>query len=328
MHHHHPSLQLSCHPGAPLGQHLKNYLHHQGRDLSGRSDHTRSCPRRLWCTLSPLWRSHGHAHHSDPRSDPHGHQPVSLARIHGLCSTIDLILQCGRLCAYERTTLVSEPLSSRPSIEPTQHPILTFTNPGPVRFTKLHHLSDCPATSPSSPLSASPLRFPTKNPSDPPSQGLFRFPNSLPDPPAGVQSKFPTNNPSISPIRGSSIFSNQTSLHITHLGSIPKCPRKPPCPDPSSHSVPAQEKLYHNTQAARILQKHAQITPSHIPNLPPIIFYQQHSFHFYHPYSISHMGYTRPPGWPQRSHCTRHRGWIPLLVLVPDTSVYTVIHRG
>ena len=127
---------------------------------------------------------------------------------------------------------------------------------------------------------------------------------------------------------GPSILSNQKWFHIIQLRSIPNIPTEYPCPYLSSQPVPSQAKFHHSTPATRLLNKYTQRTPSHIMNLQPILFSHQHSFHLLHPYSISHMGYTRPFWWPHGSHCTRHQAWIPLLVPVLDAVMDPVVRKG
>ena len=87
-------------------------------------------------------------------------------------------------------------------------------------------------------------------------------------------------------------------------------------------------RAHHNTPATRHLQNHTYRTSFHTLNQPTITVSHRHSLHSPHPYSISHMGYTRPPWRPQGSHCTRIQGWIALLgpVLVPV--VYPIVKRG
>ena len=134
-------------------------------------------------------------------------------------------------------------LSSRPSTEPNQHPIRTFPNPGPVRLTEWHTLSDSLTTSPSAPPSASPSCFPTKIRLIPPAGGRSKISNQIffwvPQP---RSSQKISNQPSLQISHlGSIEISNQTLIHITQLGSIPIFHRKPPCPDPSSHPIAAKK---------------------------------------------------------------------------------------
>ena len=69
---HHHRQRLSYYSGAPLRQRLKHYICHQGRDPSSGRGQTRIHPRRCWDALSPLWRSHGHAHRGGPILNPRG----------------------------------------------------------------------------------------------------------------------------------------------------------------------------------------------------------------------------------------------------------------
>ena len=83
-----------------------------------------------------IWRSHVHAHCGGPKLQPHVHRPVALARINGLYSTIDIILQHGRIGAHEPTTLVLMPLVILLSTKQTKHLIRTLPDLGPVRLTE------------------------------------------------------------------------------------------------------------------------------------------------------------------------------------------------
>ena len=88
--------------------------------------------------------------------------------------------------------------------------------------------------------------------------------------------------------------------------------QSPPCtepPDPTQRPAPHASTL-------------------HTPNQPPIPISHHHISHYPHPYSTSHMGYTRPPRWPHGSNCTCHQGWIPLTGPVPDVVVHPVVPRG
>ena len=159
------------------------------------------CTRRRWDTLSPLWRSHGHAHRRGPRLDPHGHWLMAIARVHGVHSAADHILQCERLGKYGWASLVPAPLSNQPSTDPTQHPFHIFTKPGPVRWTKQHPILDRPTTSPSISPSNSLSCFLTKTPSYYPSQGAIQNfrPKLNPDFPAGYHSKLSNQSPLMIP---------------------------------------------------------------------------------------------------------------------------------
>ena len=206
---------------------------------------------------------------------------MALARIYGLYPTTDLFLHCRRLGAYEKKTLVSAHLSSQKSTEPIQNPIHTFTNPRPVRLTKWHLLLDCLNTYPFAFLSASPSPLWNKNPSDSPSQGQFPTSNQSPlwTPQLRYSKNIPNNHPYGSLIWGLSKISNQTSFHITQIGSNPNLPRKPTCPHPSSYPVPLQAKFHHNTPA-----KFLKINPWEPPSTPPT--YHPYLFFYHVLYSI------------------------------------------
>ena len=79
--------------------------------------------------------------------------------------------------------------------------------------------------------------------------------------------------------------SDQTSFHITKLGSIMKNSRKRPCFDPISHPITDQAKFRHNNLAARRLK----IAPNETPSAHPT----------YHPsYSHTITSCTRPTPTP------------------------------
>ena len=79
-------------------------------------------------------------------------------------------------------------------------------------------------------------------------------------------------------------------------------------------------KIPPHTPSYKLLYFHTKRSSFHTPNLPPILL--SHSGYLYspHPDSVPQMGYNRPSSHPQRSHCTRIPGWIPLLGPVPDVS--------
>ena len=90
--------------------------------------------------------------------------------------------------------------------------------------------------------------------------------------------KFPTRNPNTSP-------SSDPPL---------KFPKKTPWPVPSTYPVTAQANFHHVHPATLLFQTLSHHIPFHTPIQPPISITHHHSFHSPHPYSISHMGYTRP----------------------------------
>ena len=89
-------------------------------------------------------------------------------------------------------------------------------------------------------------------------------------------------------------ISNQELHHIAQLGSNSKIPRKPPWPGPSTYPVIAQANVHHVHPATLLFQNLSHHIPFHTPIQPPISLTHHHSFHLPHPYSISHVGYTRP----------------------------------
>ena len=132
-------------------------------------------------------------------------------------------------------------------------------------------------------------------------QNSFRIPHS------GSSQNNSTKNPSRFPSWVPLKLSNQKSFHITQLGSIQKFPRKPPCLDLISHPITTEAKFHHNTRAIHLLQKYTQRTAFQTPNLTYIPLSHQHYLQLPHPYSISHMGYTRPICQPHGSHCTPYQ---------------------
>ena len=125
----HPCQLLSYRSGDPLSQRLGHHCGPLGRDHSGWSSQTRIRSRRCRNALSPLWRSHRHAHRRVPISYLHGYWLVALDRIYDLHPTIYLILQCGNIGTHEPTTLVFTPLSSLPPTNPTKTPNPHITRP-------------------------------------------------------------------------------------------------------------------------------------------------------------------------------------------------------
>ena len=71
-------------------------------------------------------------------------------------------------------------------------------------------------------------------------------------------------------------------------------PKKPPWPVPSTYPVTAQANFRHVQLATLLFHTIYHHIPFHTPIQPPISITHHHSFQSTHPYSISHMVYTRP----------------------------------
>ena len=174
---HQASQRLSFHrTGSSLRQCLGHYLIPKDLDPLSGCIQTLILPSRCQDSLSLLCLSHVHVHIKGPRLRPNIHQPTVPDGIYDIHSSKNIILQRGRLYAYDPTDLVSTTLIILPSTDPTQQPIHIFTKPGTVHLTERHKFSKLltkpPSTPPPPPPSASPSRFPTKKPSNTPSQGL------------------------------------------------------------------------------------------------------------------------------------------------------------
>ena len=115
-----------------------------------------------------------------------------------------------------------------------------------------------------------PSRFPRRSPSQ-----TFRL-NTLPHYPARVHSDVFHKTP---------LFRPELTLNHRPSKILSRCPS---C------------KLFTNSYTAY---------PLPYINLPPIILSHHYSLHLPHPYSISHMGYTKLPWRPHGSHCTHIQGW-------------------
>ena len=141
-----------------------------------------------------------------------------------------------------------------------------------------------------------PISFPTTHPSTSPisgptetSQGnphlIPRFPfHSIFQPPAcldlcfGVRLEITTRN-----------FTTSPRSYLPQM-----FPQKPPWPVPSTYTVTDQENFHHVHPSILLFQTLFHHIPFHTPIQPPISITHHHSLHFPRPYSISHMGYTRP----------------------------------
>ena len=129
-----------------------------------------------------LGRSYGHAHCGGPRSDPHGHWPMALARIYGLYPTIYLILQCRCLVKNEPTTLVLIFLSNLPSTTPTKSPIPHIAWPRSRLMVQVKSLCRSPnQTSTWSPEHLT-IYIPTKTPSTSLIRVQLKIPNQQLEP--------------------------------------------------------------------------------------------------------------------------------------------------
>ena len=73
-----------------------------------------------------------------------------------------------------------------------------------------------------------------------------------------------------------------------------KNPSKPQWPVPITYLVTAQANFHHVHPATLLFQNLSHHILFHTPIQPPISITYHHSFHSPHPYSVSHMGYTRP----------------------------------
>ena len=254
----HPSQQLIYRSGSLLGQHLEyNIRHRGGVQASGRGQNW-ICPEDVG---TRSLRSGG----------------VMAMHITGVLDRTFMAIGRWRLLGF--MVYIQQQISSFN----TGVSVRMSTQPWFLHFKVGLHIMIPPHTpftlSPISPRSASPITSPshvsTKTPYDGPSGMPFHNfqPKFLPDTSAGVQPK----------------ISNQTYIHISHLGSIwdfptennfytaqlgsiPKFPSNHPWVAPSSYTFTEREKFHHAPPAPRFYHFTPIEDPSTQPTSSPYYF--------------------------------------------------------